>query len=223
MSRFPIFDLRFTKNAVRRKWKNPLVDYGTWTPEAVEKRSVSRWTCKNKILTNSLRNLRRSNNSSHKWYSVRRVIVVVISVVYYESIKRELKIKSIYECRCDERLQTKTRKLRASHTLLAVSSATGWGADKPFFFLVPREIFLLWPFFTSSHEMEVRFSFSLRLCLSSRCCAFIFDLHKLFCSLPWLPPCFHYHWSTCFWRRNAFLFAEQHGYVVDVANCWWPG
>jgi hypothetical protein len=35
-------------------------------------------------------------------------------VVYYESIKRELKIKSIYECRCDERLQTKTRKLRAS-------------------------------------------------------------------------------------------------------------
>jgi hypothetical protein len=38
-------------------------------------------------------------------------------VVYYESIKRELKIKSIYECRYDERLQTKTRKSRASHTL----------------------------------------------------------------------------------------------------------
>ncbi len=37
--------------------------------------------------------------------------------VYYESIKRELKIKSIYECRCDEGLQTKTRKLLASHTL----------------------------------------------------------------------------------------------------------
>ena len=29
--------------------------------------------------------------------------------VYYESIKRELKIRSIYECRCDERLQTKTK------------------------------------------------------------------------------------------------------------------
>jgi hypothetical protein len=29
-------------------------------------------------------------------------------VVYYESIKRELKIRCIYECRCDERLQTKT-------------------------------------------------------------------------------------------------------------------
>ena len=26
--------------------------------------------------------------------------------VYYESIKRELKIRCIYECRCDERLQT---------------------------------------------------------------------------------------------------------------------
>ena len=31
-------------------------------------------------------------------------------VVYYESIKRELKIKPIYECRCDKRLQTKTKK-----------------------------------------------------------------------------------------------------------------
>ena len=26
--------------------------------------------------------------------------------VYYESIKRDLKIRDIYECRCDERLQT---------------------------------------------------------------------------------------------------------------------
>ncbi len=30
--------------------------------------------------------------------------------VFYESIKREPKIKSIYECQCDERLQTKTKK-----------------------------------------------------------------------------------------------------------------
>ena len=28
-------------------------------------------------------------------------------IVYYESIKRELKIKPIYKCRCDERLKTK--------------------------------------------------------------------------------------------------------------------
>jgi hypothetical protein len=30
--------------------------------------------------------------------------------VYYESIKREPKIRGIYECRCDERLQTKPKK-----------------------------------------------------------------------------------------------------------------
>ena len=30
--------------------------------------------------------------------------------VYYESIKREIKIRCIYECRCDERLQTKTKE-----------------------------------------------------------------------------------------------------------------
>ena len=30
------------------------------------------------------------------------------SVVYYEEIKRELKKRPIYECRCDERLKTKT-------------------------------------------------------------------------------------------------------------------
>jgi hypothetical protein len=39
------------------------------------------------------------------------------SVVYYESIKRELKIRCIYECRCDERLQTKTKEFtRLTHT-----------------------------------------------------------------------------------------------------------
>jgi hypothetical protein len=39
--------------------------------------------------------------------------------VYYESIKRELKIKPIYECRCDGRLQTK-RFTRLSYTGLVV-------------------------------------------------------------------------------------------------------
>ena len=33
-----------------------------------------------------------------------------IFVVYYESIKRGLKIKPISECRCDERLKTKARQ-----------------------------------------------------------------------------------------------------------------
>ncbi len=40
-------------------------------------------------------------------------------MVYYESIKRELKIKPIYECRCDGRLQTK-RFTRLSYTGLVV-------------------------------------------------------------------------------------------------------
>ena len=31
-------------------------------------------------------------------------------VVYYESRKRELKTRPIYECRCDERLKTKAEK-----------------------------------------------------------------------------------------------------------------
>ena len=28
-------------------------------------------------------------------------------IVYYETIKREIQIRCMYECRCDERLQTK--------------------------------------------------------------------------------------------------------------------
>ena len=33
-----------------------------------------------------------------------------MSVHTHESIKRERKIRGIYECRCDERLQTKTKR-----------------------------------------------------------------------------------------------------------------
>ena len=41
--------------------------------------------------------------------------------VYYESIKRDLKIRCIYECRCDERLQTKTKEFtRLVYTGLVV-------------------------------------------------------------------------------------------------------
>ncbi len=46
------------RKAAQRKWKNPpLVDCADWTPEAAKKRSVSRWGCKNKRLTNWLCNL----------------------------------------------------------------------------------------------------------------------------------------------------------------------
>ena len=40
----------------------------------------------------------------------------VCDYVYYESIKRELKIRGIYECRCDERLQTKTKRFTLPYT-----------------------------------------------------------------------------------------------------------
>ncbi len=33
-----------------------------------------------------------------------------MSVVYYESLKRELKTKPINECRCDERLKTRVEE-----------------------------------------------------------------------------------------------------------------
>ena len=40
-----------------------------------------------------------------------------VGVVYYESIKRKLKIRPIYECRCDERLKTKAKEFtRLSYT-----------------------------------------------------------------------------------------------------------
>ena len=44
-----------------------------------------------------------------------------VFVVYYESIKRELQIRPIYECRCDERLQTKAKEF----TLLAYTGLLG--------------------------------------------------------------------------------------------------
>jgi hypothetical protein len=33
-----------------------------------------------------------------------------MEVVYYEPIKQEVQIRPMYECRCDGRLQTKTKE-----------------------------------------------------------------------------------------------------------------
>ena len=45
--------------------------------------------------------------------------VIVVYVVYYESLKRELKTNPIYEFRCDERLKTKVEEsTRLACTLL---------------------------------------------------------------------------------------------------------
>ena len=47
--------------------------------------------------------------------------VKLLRVVYYESINRDLQIRPIYECRCDERLQTKTKEFtRLAYTGLVV-------------------------------------------------------------------------------------------------------
>jgi hypothetical protein len=44
-----------------------------------------------------------------------------VTYVYYESIKREPKIRGIYECRCDERLQTKSKEFtRLAYTGLVL-------------------------------------------------------------------------------------------------------
>jgi hypothetical protein len=43
----------------------------------------------------------------------------------YESIKREVKIRCIYECRCDERLQSKTKEFKYSPHIHWVGRGTG--------------------------------------------------------------------------------------------------
>jgi len=51
-------------------------------------------------------------------------------VVYYESIKREPKIRGISECRCDEDYKLKVRNLHASHTLVGLELDEAQGATK---------------------------------------------------------------------------------------------
>jgi hypothetical protein len=62
--------------------------------------------------------------------------------VYYESIQWELKIQSIYECRCDERLQTKTRELtRLAYTGLAVNAShRSWIRAVVYYESIKREL-----------------------------------------------------------------------------------
>ena len=51
---FPTLDLSCEEKVARWKWNWPRSDCGSWTPEVVKNRSVSRWVCKNKRCTNSL-------------------------------------------------------------------------------------------------------------------------------------------------------------------------
>ena len=47
-------------------------------------------------------------------------------VVYYESIKRELKTEPIYECRCEERLKSRVEESRNLHASHALSWSGNW-------------------------------------------------------------------------------------------------
>ena len=50
---------------------------------------------------------------------LKEIVVFTDFVVYYESMKRELKTRPLYECRCDERLKTKTEEsTRLAYTVL---------------------------------------------------------------------------------------------------------
>ncbi len=50
-----------------------------------------------------------------------KIKLIYENYVYYESIKREPKIRGIYECRCDERLQTKSKEFtRLAYTGLVL-------------------------------------------------------------------------------------------------------
>jgi hypothetical protein len=54
-------------------------------------------------------------------------LLFIVFQVYYESIKREPKIRGIYECRCDERLQTKTKEFtRLPYTGLVIICFLYW-------------------------------------------------------------------------------------------------
>ncbi len=57
------------------------------------------------------------NTVRRKWKSPQLVLYNIFDLFYYESRKRELKRKPLYECRCDERLKSKSEKsTRLSYT-----------------------------------------------------------------------------------------------------------
>ncbi len=101
--------------------------------------------------------------------------------VYYESIKREPKIRGIKKCRCDERLKLKQRNLRASHTL-------GWS----------------WNWNTSSLKIETRFLKEQKALFFS----FVFfssrELHRERTSTL-ISPTGHEHVFLGVWRTSSYV------------------
>jgi hypothetical protein len=58
-----------------------------------------------------------SRHSIPQFFSLLPALTWCPIFVYYQSIKRELKTRPIYECRCDKRLKTKDEEsMRLTHT-----------------------------------------------------------------------------------------------------------
>ena len=87
-----------------------------------------------------------------------------VYVVYYESIKRELKIRGIYECRCDERLQTKTKRFTLPYTGLVLeleqlkTKQSILKIKKSFFLFLKKFSWTLEAIFSRSNEVRSCFA-----------------------------------------------------------------
>jgi hypothetical protein len=111
--------LSWEEKAVSRQWNIPRSVCGSWTPEVAKRRSVSRWDCKNKSLTNSLCNL-------PDVLGIVGINDTVLRLFIIKSIKREVQTRPIYDCRCDERLP-KDRDFPYKHCVFIYSRIkTGW-------------------------------------------------------------------------------------------------
>ena len=66
-------------------------------------------------------------------------ILFIKSFVYYESIKRELKIRGINKCRCDERLKKNIAAATQERWLMAgmLKGPNNWPCLELLFFLLP--------------------------------------------------------------------------------------
>jgi hypothetical protein len=69
------------ENVERWKWNSPPVHCVNWTPESVKKRSVSRWSCKNKRHTNSLCKPDVIGITVIKEITLGEIVVIIVSVI----------------------------------------------------------------------------------------------------------------------------------------------
>jgi hypothetical protein len=97
-----------------QRYRNPHIrsfrqKYPHWTDSSGNssvRTDASRWSCKKQNPTEVIVDAAWSVDCErYDNYWIRRTIVV-----YYESIKRELKTKTVKECRDDERLKTKSEE-----------------------------------------------------------------------------------------------------------------